>query len=335
MIKLFHKDMILQSVLILVALFLLWGRALMAPVEMDAGEHPAILYSLICQWLTQTPRLAVIIAMLLALAQGITLNLLLANVNLVSQNSLLPTLLYLIATAVTASTLTPILLVNGIAIAMLYPLMLRGTLLTIPAEKVCGATMLAGVATLFYTPAIMLMLSYLLIALTYRLYNWKDWFLMLLGFAVPYILLILTLYMTDTLSDWWQTTTSSLENITLNLHKRDNTSGLLQNPWLSLVPAVVLLWSLGGTLGHLSEHTVIWQRNASTVMLFTVGGIGMLLYSTLLPLNMSLFAIPFSFCTYRMLSCAEANHTGFGRRKKHNWIYDLLLILIFVIAVIC
>lgn len=332
MIKLFQRDMTLQAVLIVIAMLLLWGQALLAPSPMNAGAHPAVLYGMLCHWLAPAPRLAVIIAMLLALACGVMLNLLLSNVGLVSQNSLLPTLLYLIATATAADTLTPLLLVSGVAIAVLHPLMLRGTLLTIPSEKICSATALIGIATLFYTPAVFLLLSYILIALNYRLYSWKDWMLMLLGFAAPYVLLVLVLYMTDGLAPWWEGTVASLSELGFAMKGAEATTWTILG---SLLLAAVFLWSLVTAIGHNSEHTVVWQRNATTVMLFTAGGIGMMFCATLLPLAMTLFAIPFVFCTYRMLTAFSESHSSFGHRKKHLWIYDLLLILILIAALLC
>ena len=323
--------MVVQAVLLIVALLLLWGRALLAPAPMAAGDHPAVLYGLLCRWLAAVPRLAAVIAMLLVLAEGFTLNLLLASVNLVSQNSLLPTLLYIVATSAGATTLTPVILVNGIAIAGLHQLMLRGTLLTITADKICGATMLIGLATLFYQPAVLLMLGYLLIASSYRLYNWKDWMLMLLGFAMPYALLLPVLHLTDGLATWWDTTLASLRD--LHLHTGD--AGTLATI-ASLFLAAVLLWGLTAAVSRISERPVLWQKNATTVMLFTVGGIGMMLFSPLLPLQMPFLAIPFAFVTHRLLFAATERPAGFGRRRKqHAWLYDLLLIAVIIAALLC
>ena len=321
--------MVVQIVLIVVALLLLWCRALLAPQPMVAGDHPAVLYGLLCRWLASAPRLAVIIAILLVLTEGVTLNLLLANVNLVPQNSLLPTLLYIIAMSAGSVTLTPMIFVCGCLIACLNQITLRGTLLTIPPEKICGATALIGIATLFYQPVIFLMVSYLLIASNYRLYNWKDWMMMILGFAAPYVLLVLVLYMTDGLADWWQETMASYQwSVT-----RGQCS--LFPTLASILLAVVFLWSLLNVISHTSERPVLWQKNAATVMLFTFGGIGILLYSPLLPFMMSAIAIPFAFCCYRMLTTAIESHTGFGRRKRYTWIYDILLTLILIAALLC
>ena len=320
--------MALQTVLIIVALVLLWGRALMSPPLMECGESPAILYGLLHSWLSPLPRLAVILAMILILIEAFGLNLLLSDAGLVSQNSLLPTLLYIIAMRAGCATLTPIVLVCGVAILCLRQLMLHGTLLTIPSGKVCAATGLIGIATLFYTPAAALMLTYLLVAANYRLYGWKDWALMILGFMAPLLALLCILYMTDGIAAWWSTTLAALSAIGLH----SDTTPLL--PLLgSVILAATLLWGLLTVNLRLTEHPVMWQKNASSVMLFTVGALGIMPYAPLLPVNMPLFALPFTFCTTRLFLDATAK-TAF-RKKKHLWLYDILLILLLAAALTC
>lgn len=323
--------MIVQAVMILVALLLLWGRALWAPVAMESGDHPAVLYGLVSGWLMPLPRLAVVIAMLLVLAEGVILNLLLASVNLVSQNSLLPTLLYIIAMSAGAESLTPTILVNAVCIIGMHYLLLRGTLLTIPAEKICGATLMIGIASLFYQPVVVLIFSYLLIAANYRLYNWKDWCLMILGFAIPYVLLVVVLYMTDGLAAWWDDTVACFAMPLLQLGHTDGLGTIA-----AILLATVLLWGLMTVLSHIGERPVLWQKNATTVILFTIGGLGIMIFSPLLPLQTACLAIPFSFVVYRLLASATEKSNGLGRRRKqHLWIYDLLLIVILIAAFVC
>ena len=86
--------------------------------------------------------------------------------------------------------------------------------------------------------------------------------------------------------------------------------------------------------GKLGEHPVLWQKNASTVMLLAIAGIIMLFYSHLLPVNLSFFAIPFAFCGTHML-LPKRNVGIIGRRKQRLWIYDVILILTFVAALVC
>ena len=327
MLKIFQRNMALQMVLVAVALLLLWLRPLAAPPELSAGEHPALFYSLLCSWLSATPRLAVILAMLLVLIEGILLNLLLADVGLVSQNSLLPALFFVVSISAGASTLTPAILVWGVMIACLNQLVLRGTLLTIPSSKICGATVLIGIASLCYQPAAALLLSYIFIAINYRLYNWKELAVMLLGFAAPYVAVVAVLFLTGGLADWWQGLVAGWAAIGTHLGHFT----LLQALGTALLFAV-LLWGLFSENIHLSEHPVVWQRNASTLMLLTVGAIGMVFYSPLQPATLQLFALPFAFCATRLF---PINTTGVHRHIRHPWRYDLLLILIFIAALVC
>jgi hypothetical protein len=332
MLKLFQRNMVVQALLIVVAMLVLWGGSLLTPPAVEAAAHPGVLYAPVARWLTNLPRLAVVLTMLLVLAEAIWLNILLSSAGLVSQNSLLPTLLYLVAMSAGAATLTPLVFVGAALIACLDKLLLRGTLLTIPSSKACGATMLIGIASLFYPPAVLFMLSYLLIAASYRLYNWRDWAVMILGFAAPYLLLVLVLYLTDGLDAWWATTLNGLSNI--GFHAGNASSLSIASGALL---AGVLLWGLFVTGGRLTERPVVWQKNATTVMLFLVGGIALLLYMPLFPLGglLAAMALPFTFCTYRLLTAGAETTTGFGRRRRKAWIYDLLLILILIAALLC
>lgn len=297
---------------------------------MTAGDHPALLYSILRSWLAPTPRLAVVTAMLLTLAEGMMLNMLLSNVGLVSQNSLLPTLLFVVATGAGATTLTPMVVVWAALIACLNQLMLRSSLLTIPSPKICGATALIGIASMFYLPAAVMMLSYLLVAVNYRLYNWKDWAVMLLGFIAPYLALVAVLFLTGDLVPWWDSVTDGLGDISVTigsftLPQALGAAGLL----------FIMLWGLMNVMLHLSEHPVVWQKNATTVMLFFVGALCILLYVPVQSASMQLLAVPFAFCTTLLLFGSSPSAANSRSRKKRLWIYDILLILIIIAAIAC
>lgn len=326
MIKLFGKNMALQVLLILVAVALFWGRALASPQPMPEGD--AILYQLLRQALEQVPLLAVIIAMLLVLAEGVLLNLVLANAALVPQTSLLPTLLYVAAASASASTLTPTLLVNAILIACLHRLMLHGTPLTIPTSRICSVTALIGLASMISLPAASFLLTYLLIAVNYRLYSWRDWAAMLLGLAAPYITLTIVLLFTGDLAEWWSRTAELLGNLGVFMG---------QTPTLKLVADMVLiaimLIALFAMLSQLNEKTVIFQKNALSVILFIVGGIAVLFYTQMIPIEPALFAIPFALCgTHLML---PARQLTIGHKKRRSWIYDTLLLATTISALLC
>lgn len=326
MIKLFRKNTVVQVLLILAATLLLWGRSLVYPPTMADGD--AVLYHLLYMGISTLPRLAVVIALLLVLAEGVWLNLMLANVGLVPQTTLLPTLLYIILMSAPATTLTPAVFVGGIMIAITHQLMLRTTLLTITTEKICSATALIGLASMFYLPSLALILSYLLVVINYRLYSWRDWLSMLLGLAAPYIMLITVLHLTGNLSIWLSGTYYSLGGISL---QSDTAKALAIGGNVVLV--LVFLVSLFVLWGHLGEHPIVWQKNSTTVMLLSVGSAAMLLYSHVFPVDMRLFAVPFTLCAFHLLMPEKIHN--YGHRKQRTWILDIVLLLTFIAALVC
>ena len=326
MINLFRKNTVIQVLLILAATLLLWGRSLVHPPTMADGD--AVLYHLLYMGLSSLPRLAVVLALLLVLTEGVWINLLLANTGLVPQTTLLPTLLYIILMSAPATTLSPAIFVGGVMIAITHQLMLRTTLLTISTDKICSATALIGLASMFYLPSLALILSYLLVVINYRLYSWRDWMSMLLGLAAPYILLLTVLFLSDNLTIWLSGTYYSLGEITL----QSNTDKALAIGG-NVVLVSVFIVSLFVLWGHLGEHTIVWQKNATTVMLLAVGSAAMLVYSHLFPVDMRLFAVPFTLCAFHLLMPEKTR--SYGRRKQRTWILDIILLLTLAAAIVC
>lgn len=325
MLKLFERSMLLQVVLVLAALALLWARSLASPPPVV--EDHAILFSLIHSWLSEVPLLAVILAMILVLVEGFGLNMILAEAGLVSQNSLLPTLLYVTMASATITTLTPTLLVAGVMIVGVRQLMLRGTLLTIDTRQICTVTSLIGLCTMLYVPSVMLMASYLLIGINYRLYNIKDIAVMILGFFSPYVILLSVLFMTDGMAAWWDSVTLTLGSAGIYITK----VGTLKTICIIVVTLMMLL-AMISAFGHMSERTVVWKMNATTIMLLFVGGATMLLYSGLMPPDTTVMAIPFALCGTQML---QGGRKLMGRRKSRTWHKDLALATTLIAAILC
>lgn len=325
--KLFTQSILLQAVVILLALLALWAPALAAPTAMPASGSGAPLYDLLARWLQPAPMAAIIIAMVLVLIEGVMLNLLLVDAGLTSQNSLLPTLLYIIAMSAPATTLTPMIPAAFLVIACLRHLMLKGTLLTISVDRVCAATALIGLASMFYLPAVLLMLSYLLVGINFRLYSWKDWAAMLLGFMAPYVLLVTVLMFTDGLGEWWQSVVGTIGSIALTVNDFTPLQAVANIVLvLALMAGIVSVWTLSG------ERTVVWQKNATTYITLIIGAIAMMLVTNIFPVNMQLVAIPFALSlTCLLLPPART----MSHHKRKEWVYTLILILIFIAALIC
>lgn len=324
--KLFNQSIIVQAAVVLLALAALWFRALAEPVAMQGGSG-AVLYDLLAGWLAPAPLVATIAAMLLVLAEGVALNLLMADVGLVSQNSLLPTLLFIICMSAPATTLTPAILIAAILIACTRQLLLKGTLLTISIDRACTTTALIGLCSMFCLPAALMMISYMLVAINYRLYGWKDWAVLFLGFLAPYVLLVAVLALTGGLVPWWQGVTDALSGWSMNMGVFTALEGVANAALaLALLAGVIRVWNLS------RERTVVWQKNASVMLIYIIGGAAMLLTFRLFPVDMQLFGLPFSFCVACLLTPARRS---MSRRKSKEWVHYTLLIIIFAAALLC
>ena len=328
MLRLFGQNTPVQAITLLAAMVLIWARPLAHTRPMAEAAGYAPLYTPLCS-LAIPPLAAAIAAMLLILLGGYCLNLMLAHTNLVPQNNILPMFLYCIYMSATATTLSPTLLANLLVLPIINLLLLRGSSLTISTDKIFGAAVLISIASMVYLPMLTLLVAYLLVAVNYRLYSWRDWIVLLLGLLAPYLPLWGYHFATGTLDASLAATASGLSNLDVRILSTD-TLPAVANMLLVAVAAVslVALWL------RLGDNPVAWQKNAVTVMLAAVSGLAMLFYSRLFPVNLQFFAAPFSLCgTQMFLSVGRRRYRQ--RRQWQLWTYDILLILILLAAIVC
>ncbi|MGX8712594.1 MAG: hypothetical protein ACSW8I_02760 [bacterium] len=328
MLRLFEKNTLLQVVIILAVMAILWVPAFGSPIPMTPPDGFAPLYSLVYS-IGLSPWVSLIIAIILILLGGVFLNLLLVNVGLVSQNSLLPTFLYILLMSAGADTLYPTMIVSTLAIVMVNLLMLRSTHLTIPSNKIFGAAAIIGICTLFYLPSIALIFTYILVAISYRLYSWRDWIVFLLGLLAPYIPVWAVLFFTDGITNSFDSMANTFSAVSIHIGETGTLQSIANITLLFLFfISLFVLWS------RLSECTIVWKKNASTVMLITVAALAMLPYSSLLPFNLHFIAIPDALCTSLWLASANRRRSN-SHRKWSTHLYDLILVVILIAALLC
>ena len=329
MLKLFKRNMVLQVVLILAVTVVLWWQPLAEPPAISVSNSDGILYSLIAHALSSLPLLAVVLAILVLLAEGVALNLILADAKLVPQTTLLPTFLYILCVSASTDTLSPVLLVCAVLLFFLHKLIIHGTLLTVPTGHICSATALISICTMIYLPSAAFLATYLFIATVFRLYNWRNIAALILGMAAPYILLVLVLYMTDGLATWWQATADSI----VGMHPIVSTNNVLLLV-ANLVLATVIVISLFYLWSKLSEKTTKWKVNATVVMLTAIGATLMSFCGQLLPLNLAPFAASFALCGTHLLS-TDTTYSIYDHSKRRHWILESLFIIIILASLIC
>ena len=328
MLKLFEKSTVVQALVILLVTALLWFKSFINPQPMMPTDNYAPLYNLLCS-LHPSPVLSTIIALTLVVLGGFFFNIMVAGVGLASQNSLLPTLLFIMAMSAVSPALTPSLLAALIVIAIIKMLMLRSSLLAVSADKIFGVASLIGIASMIYLPALTLVAAYLLIAVNYRLYSWRDWMVFLLGLLAPYLLLWSVQLFTDDLVDGFAAMGDELSNFTLTVGSYSTLHSIANIPLLAaFLVSLFVVWR------RLGEKPIVWQKNATTVMLVTVAAIAMLPFTQVYPVNLQFFAVPFAFC----LSQRFALSSHRSRTSRSSWrshLFDILFILILIAAVVC
>lgn len=329
MLKLFERNTVIQVTIILVVTTLLWFSAFADPKPMVASEGFAPLYNLFCSFAIP-PVLTVIIALALVILGALGFNIMLSNVGLAKQNSLFLTLFFIIFMSTGRPSLSPELLATLTAIPFVNRFLLHSSHLDIAPDKVFSAASLIGIASMLYLPSLALVVAYLLIAINHRLYGWRNWMMFLLGLLAPYLLLWTILFFTGGL-------TSSFVAIgeqfgSLHLHG-DNFTTLqaVANIFLvsSLLVSIIVVWN------RLGESNVIWQKNATTVMLIAVASLVVLPFSQLFPINLQFFAIPFAFCLDQCLFHTHRRSSSRHKKDWHAYLYDLLFILIILAALVC
>lgn len=326
MLKVFEKSTLLQVVIILATTALLWVPDIISPIPMPAPNGFAQLYSLVYS-IGPSSTVATAAAVVLILLGGLSLNLLLANVGLVSQNSLLPTLLYILFMSAGASTLTPQLIVNVLVVVLVNLLLLRSSHLTIPTDKIFGASVVIGFCTLFYLPALALVLTYIFVAVSYRLYRWRDWVVFLLGFLAPCLPLWAVLFFDGSLAESFSSMADTLSTLHFSLPASLSLS-VVANAALTIlfVTSLLALWS------QLGEHTVVWKKNAITVMLITVAALVMIPFTGGVPFNLQFLAVP---CALSASLWFAAGGHRFKRSRRRCRLYDLLFLITLMAALLC
>ena len=329
MLKIFEKNTVVQVIFILGVTALLWFGAFANPQPMMPSSHYAPLYNLLL-FLNPSPVLATVIALILVVVGGLFFNIMLVKVNLASQNSLLPTLLFIIAMSAGSTVLSPSLLAALIVVLIVKRLLIHSTLLAVSSDKIFSTAALIGIASMIFLPALILILAYLLIAINYRLYGWRDWMMFLLGLLAPYLLLWAVQFMTDDLAIGFAAMASDFGNLNLGVGSFTTMLGVANGVLLGVfVISLFVVWV------RMGEKTIMWQKNATTIMLITVAAVAMLPFTQLFTVDLHFLAIPFAFCLYQRFTLKRRRTTSSKRTSWRDYFYDILFIIIIVAAFVC
>lgn len=314
MLKTFFKNGTGQFLILTIAIGLLWGKGFLHPSPLPPENGFSPLYDVLYDWLTPHPLLATVIAMTLTLIEGSILCLMLYNHKMLAAQTLLPMLFFVLAMGFqhVSTTVTPILVCTLFILLALRQLML-GDNQNLPADRLFNATLFIGISTLFYMPAASLLLPLLIVVTIYKLYNWRDWVVILLGLMAPYILLMTYYYMNDQLDYMLYLMGNNLTELKVAVMPMNTLK------WVTNIAlALFILWSIVNSLSY-RDATTDYRRNNALIMLITLAAIAMMFFDSMLPLNSQLFAIPFAYS-------ATVYAMGIKRR---TWLLSTIIIALF------
>lgn len=315
MLKAFRTDVYVQGVIIAAVTVLLWVRAVVAPQVLPDGGG-SLFYALF-GWMT--PRVATVAAMLLVAVEGLVANAMLYRNKMVEQNTLMPMLFFILAMSLgtTQTAMTPMLAGTLFLTLCVGQLMVTGTLLSLPIDKTFGAAACLSLATLFCPAMVVFLLPLMLSMLSYSLYSWRDWTMLLLGFAAPYIPLEVYYYLSGELFYRNYLLLYSLTDLgfAFDCATADWVAGGLF--------LLLTLVSFGAAALGSQNHGMNYKKNSTAILFFLTGSVLFAAYSTVVPVPTQAYAVPFAFSATML----------FHDEKKKEWIWNIVLVALLLLSI--
>ena len=312
MLRIFRTNVFLQLIVILIVALAMWVGSFIppSPIPMIGGGH---LY----YWLVGLfpPLVGTIVGFVLVLVEGFLLNAMLYRHKMITQSTLLPMLFYVIAMSLGTPTLTPIVLGNLMLLLALDQLMLTGTLLSLPLDKVFGSATCIALATLFCPAMAVFFIGLVASMFNYSLYSWRDTTMLILGALAPYLIVETIFFLNDQL----------FYRNYLILYSFTDIHFTAKGNWIEWVGSglflLILIMGIGAVFVNSQNRTINFKKNISTILLFLLSSVAYILYTSVVPIPTQAFAIPFACCCTSLF--IEPRRKEFGA----NLMFVLLIVL--------
>lgn len=316
MLKIFRTDIFSQAIIILIVSLSMWVGVFLHPEPIPIIGGGPVFY-----WLTKhlSARWGAIIAYVLVILQGFMLNSMLYRHKIITQNTLMPMLFYVLAMSIGTPTLTPLLLGNTLLILAIGQMMLTTTLLSLTIDKTFAAAALMSIATVFCPSMWVFFVPLIFNMINYSLYNWRDWTMLVLGILAPYFIIETIYYVND---QWFYRNYLLWFDMT-------NIQFTIAGKWTqwteSLTFIVILLMGWGALIMNNQGNTINYKKNITAMMIFIVGSLLYAFYTTFIPLVPQSYAVTFACCATALFASPHRKET----------VPNICFLLIIVGAIIC
>ncbi len=185
-----------QLIMLFVAALLLWGKALLLPVN-ECASSTSLVYNFLFGGIAGNPVVAALLGFVLLLSETIFL-IHIFHINKLTKNAYFTGLIYflLMSSNPVLLTLNPVQIAAFFLIASLYCIFKIYDSKE-PYQYIFDAAFLLSIASFFYFPALLMMIGMWIVMIAYTLNKWREWVISLIGIVMPYFLFVSLLYLTN------------------------------------------------------------------------------------------------------------------------------------------
>lgn len=320
-IKLYRANFPFQQILLVLILSLLfWINAFYRPVPPVFDNRFAPLYQFVFSKLVNTPFWSVALAWIFILLQAWAVNYYFSSFDLITRNSGLSLLAYVIFMSVIPGnqTLNPLLVSNFFIIGALLSLF-HAYKEEEPYTLVMNAGIFIALASLFYFPSLLYFFILWIGLLVFRIYSWREWVIVFLGTLAPFLFIATYYFWFDKwelLIQHYKTAWDSLHIGYIVLSKTEWTTAIF------LVLIFIPAWLY--TLNHVGEKIISIRKLFAVLNWFFIISIVILIFSGhFMKLHLVFFALPVS-------AFAGFHWSGIKKLRWHNWLLSACIIWLIV-----
>jgi hypothetical protein len=201
-LRLFRTEFSFQLILLLVMGLLLWLPAFLNPLPLPMRSSPVPVYDWMIDPLRSHLLLATILAFILLLSESVILALVLSAFDLAPKSSGMSAIIFFLLSSWQTETLNlhPVLISNIFFIIFLnYFLKVNDR--TDPFKEVFSAAFTLSLACIFTFSAFPLFLVMWFGFFVYRILSWREWFISILGFLLPFLFALTWFFWFDRLDE--------------------------------------------------------------------------------------------------------------------------------------
>jgi len=215
--KLFNSNSIFSFGILIILSIVLWAKAFINVPVLAEFVPSSPLYHLVINLVKDFPIITGVFTIFLIVFEAILINNILIENELIQRNSLIAAFVFIIIN----SFFVDLINFNPVLFAYLFIIIALRLVFRIYEDKDAYSTAfnigtLLSVASMFYFPSFIFIIFLWVVFIVYRLYTWREWVIVFIGFVIPYVFLGTYYFLNDSLSSKFSFYKESIRFINLN-----------------------------------------------------------------------------------------------------------------------